>query len=388
MEEKAEIINPVKDLGLDFINRVWRVLFGVFGLQLDILGIQYNSKCWKKIIFAVFTRLLHAFNILHYIVVFLYRHEDFFGLVSMTYTQLIAFYTAIICLKREKKISATYHEIVFNLSPAEDLLKTFDRRTKLYFVILIATTATLTANHIAKEIDNDHYHDIYRTIHAQLGIHNHYFSNITALIDYLEILVFSYWFMDVMFVYFAHLCAGLELNFVLINRCLEAELRATSLTPSKLSILRHKYDYISGLVDKISELFSPLILLWISSLVSGLCFDIRALQSASKTGLIFSYSRFIVQIFRATIFLFLILKMASEINTQAHLMKRKLFTKVIDERDSSRVSFYVNYLLFGETINSFNVGISVSGLFTLNVSSFISIVGTILTYTIVLYQTA
>uniref|UniRef100_T1JJX3 Gustatory receptor n=1 Tax=Strigamia maritima TaxID=126957 RepID=T1JJX3_STRMM len=395
MAEKPKIIDPVENLGLRFINRVWRVLFGVFGIQLDMLGIEHYSKCWKKIIFAVFIRVLHAVNILHYIVVIVYYKlhysEHFFGLVSMTYIQVIAFFTAILCLKNEKKIAAAYRKIVFNLSSAEDLLKTFDRHTKLYFFVLIATTVAITANQIAKEIVNDHYHQICRKAHAQMGIHNNYLSNITALIDYCEIIVFSYWFTDVIFVYFAHLCKGLALNFVLVNRCLEAELRATSLTSSKLNVLRHKYEYISGLVDEISELFSPLILFWISLLVLNLCFDIRALQLSSATGVFFSYSRYIVQIFRSTIFLFLILKVASQINTQAHLMKRKLFTKVMDEsrdRDTSKVTFYTNYQLFSDSINSFNVGISVSGLFTITVTSCINIVGTILTYTIVLYQTA
>uniref|UniRef100_T1JP82 Gustatory receptor n=1 Tax=Strigamia maritima TaxID=126957 RepID=T1JP82_STRMM len=391
MAGKAGINVHVENLRLRFINRVWRVVLGVFGLQLDIFDVKHSSNCWKKIIYAGSMRLLHAITNLHIFVVFTYDFirnvKPAFPLISLLTSQLISFYTAIICLKRGKKIRVVYRKIIINLSTAEDLLTKFDRNTKFYFLLLMVTTTTLTINHILKFIRAENYQLKYREFHAQMGIHNDYFSNITAVIDYFGAFMFTYLFMDVMFVYFAHLCNGLALNFLLFNRCLETELRSISLTPSKLNVLRHQYGCISELVDEVSRLFSPLILLWISSLVSNLCLDIRAIKSASSTGVVLFYSRFILNSFRGTIFLLLILKMASQINTQAHLMKQKLLLRAMDER-ADKIMSKANYQLFCDAIGSSNIGISVSGLFTLNITSLLNIVGTVLTYTIILYQTA
>uniref|UniRef100_T1JHV2 Gustatory receptor n=1 Tax=Strigamia maritima TaxID=126957 RepID=T1JHV2_STRMM len=395
MAKNAEWVNnSIDDLGLGFVNRVWRVLFGFYGLQVDIL--DGESKSWKKIIYGVVIRVAHGVAILHFIFIFGCRFKykenqqihHAFGLLAISNLLLTSYFTAIVCLRREKRIIGLYSKIVRNLSSAGGLLKKFDRSTKKYFFGLIVNSVVLGIIHILAEVENGDINGIYRKIYADFGIHNYLLSKITAWYDCFVIIVFSYCFMDAMIVYFIHLCAGLAFNFVLFNRCLGAELRGMSLSPSKLNLLRHKYAFIAGLIEDIGVIFSPLILLWIFSLVTNLCYDIRVLKATMPSGTVLPIARFVFQFFRGIIFIFMIFKVASRINTQADLMKQKLSSKVMAENRDNDTSktFYANYSLFSETINRCQVGISISGLFTLNMTSLLSIAGTVLTYTIILYQ--
>uniref|UniRef100_T1JHC0 Gustatory receptor n=1 Tax=Strigamia maritima TaxID=126957 RepID=T1JHC0_STRMM len=401
MAENAETIYySVEDLGLKFINRVWRVLFGVFGLQLDLLR-PCDSKCWRKNICAAFTQFLYVVTSLHIDFIIIYHHIEYdthnvlftFAVATLLISQLIVFSTAIICRKRQKKISAIYGKIVFGLSTAGRLLNKLDKSTKLYFFIVLVTSVMTSIIDILMETSIGSFLQRCILIHAKMGIQNDYFNTATATLDLSVYLVFVL-FMDIMFVYFAHLCAGLALNFVLFNRCLEAKVYSMSLTPSKLNVLRHRFEYISGLVDEVGYLFSPLILFWILSLVSNICLNIQTLKKLKSTSDIFYIISRVLQFvrgFRGITYLVLILKDSAQINTQAHLMKRRLYTKVMDEsrdRDASKLIFCTNYLVFSETVSNSNVGISVSGLFTLNATSILSIAGTVLTYSIVLYQTS
>uniref|UniRef100_T1JNC9 Gustatory receptor n=1 Tax=Strigamia maritima TaxID=126957 RepID=T1JNC9_STRMM len=384
----------VDDLGLGFINRVWRVVFRAYGLHLDMLNPTCDSKCWKKNIYVAFIQFLYVITSLHFLLVIIcYRIEKRqfgFTVVSIAITELIVLSTARILLKRQRKIRAIYRKIVFGLFTAKDLLTKFEQSTKLYLFIHLVITGMLNIIYISLEASGGFLQQISILGHAQIGIQNVYFTSATILLDYSIYLVFCI-ITDLIFVYYAHLCAGLALNFVLFNRCLEAELRATSLTPSKLNVLRHRFEHISSLVDEISQLFSPIIFFWISSFVFNICLDIGTFKEMALTSCILEFTAHTLLFVKEITYLLLILKASAQINTQAHIMQRRLYTKVIDDsrdRDASKFIFCTNYLLFSETVSSCNVGISVSGLFTLNVTSILSIAGTVLTYSIVLYQTS
>uniref|UniRef100_T1JID1 Gustatory receptor n=1 Tax=Strigamia maritima TaxID=126957 RepID=T1JID1_STRMM len=211
--------------------------------------------------------------------------------------------------------------------------------------------------------------------------------------EYFIVLLVSVEFINISVGFFAHLCHMVYFRFNRLNMKLEKLLvNGKQLSSFDLQEYRKNHQLVCDETKELSDLWSPLCVFWILGFILNLCFDLRALWIKGNSPLFMI--GFSADIARQLWLMFALFKVASHINTEAHKLGEKLVTLTVSQPSNDeythgdQMNHHVNYLLLSERLVNTSVGISVSGLFLLNASSFLSMAGTVMTYLIVLYQSS
>uniref|UniRef100_T1JP10 Gustatory receptor n=1 Tax=Strigamia maritima TaxID=126957 RepID=T1JP10_STRMM len=196
-------------------------------------------------------------------------------------------------------------------------------------------------------------------------------------------------FINISVWFFTHTCHLVFYRFKYLNVKLEKILRSDKqLSSFDLAEYRKEHQLACQVTEELRDLWSPLIFFWIFGLILNLCFALRGLHFSNSTLFMIAYVADVVRQLWLLIGLF---KAGSIVNIEAHRLAEKLVTFSVSKSSSlstlkEQMDYNINYMLLCERLINTRIGISASGMFLLNSSSFLSMAATVLTYVIVLYQ--
>uniref|UniRef100_T1JKT4 Gustatory receptor n=1 Tax=Strigamia maritima TaxID=126957 RepID=T1JKT4_STRMM len=186
-------------------------------------------------------------------------------------------------------------------------------------------------------------------------------------------------------------CRLMSKNFKILNMSIESSLTAARVTNEGLNKIFQKYEKLCKLTSKLSVLFSPLLLLWSAGGLTIICLSVRALKSNLQIGEYVPFVTMLMYIFREMVLLIMLHNQAKDIHTEASatavLISKLRPDKSLCVKTNHRTDIKVSQLLFVAQIQDQKIGVNVSGLFTITNTTLLSMLGTLLTYAIIIYQT-
>uniref|UniRef100_T1JMZ0 Gustatory receptor n=1 Tax=Strigamia maritima TaxID=126957 RepID=T1JMZ0_STRMM len=380
---------------------LWNFLFWINGLQVN------NNASWlygekMRSVAVIINTTLHLVTAVHYLLAVLYGVDTYIKINSLH--AYIGFLNGFLCafvsicsllvLKcRKKKFLLFYRKLAF--SDDGNFLKCLYKTTSIYlfllFLVPIFTVTSITVGYNRTVASNF-------TSVLMFGLDDSsqlfYYAKILTFCQFLFVLIFCKYSVDSMIVYFVHICKKIARKFRILNQKLQLALvNQRSLRFNDFNHLRQRHQQICQLTEEVNQLFSPLIAIWLLGLAVSLCFDLRAfkMQFAVFYNLFFG-----IKILGEICLLILVFKTSAEVNSEAHYMNERILTSTISwrvksEHHFSEVQNYyysLNYILFSQRLSTSSIGITASGLFLINASSFLTMSASVLTYVIVLYQTS
>uniref|UniRef100_T1IP31 Gustatory receptor n=1 Tax=Strigamia maritima TaxID=126957 RepID=T1IP31_STRMM len=368
------------------LNGLWSRLFWMFGLQLHNDEGNYFPK-WKKFVIILLTRGLFFLLSLRYIVltVRLQLYEMFVIYFPCVLFNTLSIFTVFVLQKREAEISLLYQSLLDLIPQSSDNNRRMKRYIYSVLFIIVGFNLLLLVFVILMLINSDKFFPATMIIPTEF---NSYLLRVYLLFESIFYIIFTQIFLDFSVLYFSFMCKVLSMAFENLNYEIEcAFVLKCTLTNAKLNAFRRRYRYFSHLMGKISAHFSPLILFWLLGLIFIICMRIRCVKSNSELSfrLYFAFDAF-----HLVYIVLVMFKNASQLHTQIGKMKGKISEIMISDdeivENTNQECIFINCLLFNQTLNADNVGISVSGLFQLSTFSFLNMASTVMTYIVLVYQ--
>uniref|UniRef100_T1JP41 Gustatory receptor n=1 Tax=Strigamia maritima TaxID=126957 RepID=T1JP41_STRMM len=368
-------------------NRFWTRLFSVYGLQLQHVEENICPK-WKKYFIVSLPRIFSVLCIIRYFILTarMTQYEVFVIVGPPTILHVISIYTAFVLQKREQKFSALYKILLHLTLNSRDATNRIGRNIYTTLFIIAALNAAIYISIIMMAVQSGTFLEYAFLVHNEF---NFYLLQVFILVEAIFNTVFVHFFLGITVLYFSYMCKVLELAFKTLNEDMKWVIISTSgLTNTKLNVFRRRYQYLSHIAEKISKIFSPLLLLFLMGFVFIFCLKIRSVKP--EYAMIFRYY-FIIDACHLIYLVIVIFKNSSELHAQTQKMKGKISELLIISDDEAAAStkqdrISINCLLFSQTLNADNVGISVSGLFLLSTFSFLNMASTVMTYVVLVYQ--
>uniref|UniRef100_T1JKG9 Gustatory receptor n=1 Tax=Strigamia maritima TaxID=126957 RepID=T1JKG9_STRMM len=369
-------------------SRLWSRLFWLYGLQLHHDDEENNLPKWRKSVIILLPRIFAAVVIIRDVIlsVRLLQYEVFILFFPAMIFNTVSIFTALVLHKREEKFSALY-KIIFELA-----LKNSDniRQLRRYICTVILITAifnfSLCILIIMVVVQNDQFLTVRILLQTEF---NSYLYRVYVLCESIFYIIFSQLFLDITALYFSYMCKVLSLTFQNLNDEMECAFVFTSvLTNAKLNEFRRRYRYLLHLVEKISENFSPLLLVWLMGLVFIFCLRVRSIKPLAGISFPFYFALDASYLLYIVIVIF---KNSSQLLVQIRKMTGRVTEIMIASDDQvgaheDQESVFIHCLLFSQTLNDENIGINVSGLFILSTFSFLNMASIVMTYVVVVYQ--
>uniref|UniRef100_T1IP29 Gustatory receptor n=1 Tax=Strigamia maritima TaxID=126957 RepID=T1IP29_STRMM len=377
------------------IDRLWNFLFFIYGLRVNRDSV--NSMIRVRCILVTINTTLQAFTLLHYLVAAVYGLKQqivkdeiafFINFLNIVMSVLLSVITSLILQYRKEKFRRLYTKLA--LSCDNDFIQSLYKTTAVYLGLtaLVPMCSVISAcfgynGKLSK------YYNVLLFVGGNLSDEMLYYVKYLMLGQFLFILAFDVYFVDSMIVYFANVCKMVARHFWLLNQKLQILLlNGRNFRMDELNRLRQRHEQICDLVREMNELFSPLIVIWLLVMTVSLCVDIRAVSMVQFTAYYNIF--FVCKVTDRICLLVLLFKAASRVNNEAHFMSEKSLTSIImmPHNEDKLHHYDLNYILFCLRLGNTNIGISASGLFLLNATSFLSLTGSVITYVIVLTQSS
>uniref|UniRef100_T1IRA4 Gustatory receptor n=1 Tax=Strigamia maritima TaxID=126957 RepID=T1IRA4_STRMM len=356
------------------INRFWRYFYKCYGLQFsnENANATKAQKCYFTIFLASFV-LTNALATTQCLLDVITNGaiENICILISTLAYWTQSFTCLVVLYKRQNQFSKCINQLLKNITVAHK-----KRVWKFLLLIMAASTAVIVFSSTADvviDFPNDPLNFLWK-------INSFYYWFTVILTETTKIL-------------FLLFCILLSFNFECLMTDVETSIASFSSFTEKI-MLNHHYNYYTNIhwINEVNKLFDSLLGVWIAcdivSVVVSLHFVIQNTISLSLTTV---YS------LRTIWLLLLMYKYAALVKEKAQLTAIAI-TKLTD----SQVNNY-NPQVFNLTgqrnVNNWNcnllihdlslssVGINVSGYFIMTKGSILTLVGTLITYAIVMFQT-
>uniref|UniRef100_T1JLS2 Gustatory receptor n=1 Tax=Strigamia maritima TaxID=126957 RepID=T1JLS2_STRMM len=366
-------------------NRLWSRLFWLYGLQLHDVEENHLPK-WKKSAIILLPRLLAALLILRFtiLIIRLPMYDVFVIIFPLIFFNSTSIFTAVFLQRRENEFSTLYKILLELALKSTDNIKRIERHIYTVLSILAIFNVALFILVITYIPLSDSMLSFNRLIYSQFNV------NLLKVYIFFEstfYTVFSQFFLDVTVLYFSCMCKLLLLDFEKLNNDMERAFVSTSaLTNAKLNAFRRDYRYLSHLAEKISCNFSPLLLFWLVGLIVIFCIRVRSIKNIPEINIALYFG---LDAARLVYLVTVIFKNSSQLLSQIGKMKEIISEIIVsgeDEAIARQKCIFLSCLLFRQTLNADNAGISVSGLFQLSTVSFLNMASTVLTYVVLVYQ--
>uniref|UniRef100_T1JMK1 Gustatory receptor n=1 Tax=Strigamia maritima TaxID=126957 RepID=T1JMK1_STRMM len=369
------------------LNQLWARLFYIYGLQLHYIEDTYFPK-WKKYFIMLLPRLFVVLFTIRYLILTakLNQLEVFVILGPPTIFNTITTFTAFFLQKNETDFSALYKILLDLTLKSPDAIKRIKRN--IYTSLIITATFNVAYYIVIIKMLTTQSH---KYLEFNVLIYNEFNSRLLRIYLLAETVfnvIFHQMFLGITVMYFSYMCKVLELAFKDLNEDIERAIVSTSeLTNAKLSGFRRRYQYLSQIVEKISKSFSPLLFFWLVGLIFIFCLRIRSFKPYYE----FPFRVHTVLDTCHLIYLVIVIfKNSSELQAQSSKMKGRVSELIISDDElaasTNQERISINCLLFSQTLNADNVGVSVSGLFILSTFSFLNMASTVITYVVLVYQ--
>uniref|UniRef100_T1JJY0 Gustatory receptor n=1 Tax=Strigamia maritima TaxID=126957 RepID=T1JJY0_STRMM len=387
----TESIKPCSEYAVR-LKSFWSYAFAIFGIDMCIRGHESRKK---RIVFIVLA-IIQLIIFFHYITGLIHNVA-----LESTITKLSGYASIFACIcvsifnfwfmnRRRVAMTKLLDDSISYLSGHPECTKRVWQYSLIPSIGLFAITLAQASFASADVFTKDNagirtYNTLFSLADEYL-----YITRIVVGVEFIVSVLICVGFGNISVWFFNHMCHLVFYRFKHLNMKLEELLRSgKQLSSFHLAQYRAQHQLACQVTEELSCLWSPLIVIWMFGFILGFCFAMRALQTKLS---IFLLLAFLADISRQLWLIVGLFKAASLVNVEAHKLAVKLVTFPISKSaftDADKVicmEYYFNYLLLSERLVNTRIGINASGLFLLNGSSFLSMVGTVLTYVIVLYQ--
>uniref|UniRef100_T1JK97 Gustatory receptor n=1 Tax=Strigamia maritima TaxID=126957 RepID=T1JK97_STRMM len=360
------------------INRLWRYLYAYVGFFLS-----KNNYC-----FAIFITLFTLANLTEMICNAISTfHDTSISIAKVCiFLCLLAYYIeSFLCMLLIRKRQCKFL-LYLNILQGRNIDAVL--RNRAWIILLILVTSAIITLLVCLALEICFYMN---------------FHDIPSILQ--DLLIISNWFTAVvanemskiLFIYF---CILISFNF----ECLMTQVKNTTAllysSRKQKKMLKHDYDHqfytITQQLDDINNLFEPLLPIWIAGDIVYICISLRVLTNSAG-----DFYSFIVFTLRLLVVLLVMYFYAARVNEKARAMaiaitklmmqlqqNGTLVTQQINSLSASQTSVEQwKHQMFIQHLSLATTGIDVSGYFIITKGSILTLLGTLFTYAVVLFQT-
>uniref|UniRef100_T1JNZ0 Gustatory receptor n=1 Tax=Strigamia maritima TaxID=126957 RepID=T1JNZ0_STRMM len=389
MAEAANIV-------LRRLELLWYYVFLVYGITISTRNKHQSYSRMKTCIFIIFltTNVIPFGFVLHKI----YRHGTstselvFNGAGILFHINILA--SSIVLYKRRVQISDFLDQLMKNLGERINLSELRNRLILDFTLVTLNPVMSLILFTIEVCNNNNNNNNISHTSKNAKPILNFdrdftKYNNIKGL----EILKYVHWclvkktYSGFSMIFFVYICQLMSKNFETLKYSIEKSLNSdVPITNKCLNNVYQKYNGLCKLTSKLSILFSPLLLFWSAGGLIIICLAVHMLKYMKETSY-FIYGLYLLFSFREIFLLYMLYSKAANIHDEATATAVLISKLHVAKHGSPDHGAKISQILFLIQLQKQTVGVNVSGLYTITNSSMLSMLGTLLTYSIILYQT-
>uniref|UniRef100_T1JKJ9 Gustatory receptor n=1 Tax=Strigamia maritima TaxID=126957 RepID=T1JKJ9_STRMM len=368
-------------------NLLLKYLFLPFGLDITSSRSSKNQKCIYFLVFLLFC-LCYIVKVIYRVVAFTVyivslspSMREFAAAILQVVPTAMAFVTHIFFYIRRSDISSSLKSIM-------PLLATNERGSQKQYrclmleivIIMVMHFFELTGDQISISTDKEGVeYACYYYFLLKDGCKTDRARNIARFsLQFVNVFQFvNNVFISLCYCYFSHICGLLAFNFEqIVSEIHEKTETAGIINSDEITELKKRFQRSKKLTNRLSIIFSPVILIWWIFSIFSICMGVRIILDIKLE----RCYRLILPAIEA-VRLFFLYKNESCIHHQAKCLI-ECFASLMPVNGHEHVFNNFYFLL-----KSSDVGINVSGLFLITSSSILNVIATIITYAVVLFQT-
>uniref|UniRef100_T1JIC5 Gustatory receptor n=1 Tax=Strigamia maritima TaxID=126957 RepID=T1JIC5_STRMM len=369
MEPAADIDSIV----IAKINRFWRYLYIIFGLRISGDSTHIKPNRLTTCYFAVIAGLITFSNVTLLTLAFLQPHTDEIYILCLVMIMLSTWIESTLCLvilyKRQDEISHYLREILSSVDAK--------CRNKIWRCLLLSSISLwiiLSVSSAAEIKQNETFSG--RIVDVSV-------VHLTAEFCWWLITHLLLGSSKILFIHFCHL---LKIHF----ESLAADVEHCAVTDEDILVYQTRFHGLVEWVNKVNSMFDPLLAVYNAGDLVLISFTMRLLLFNTD-----HVSAYTLPLIRELLVFFITFSYAANVQSKAEFCAMKI-TKVTYSKKKALSSVILseniidnwNYQMSIYQMSLTSVGINISGFYTISKGSILTVLATLLTYTIVLFQTS
>uniref|UniRef100_T1JLV8 Gustatory receptor n=1 Tax=Strigamia maritima TaxID=126957 RepID=T1JLV8_STRMM len=379
----TRVAHVIMDYTTFKINRAWRLAYKYYGFQIS--G-DYITRKPKALTCFVVLITLHTLSNTVQLTLFSLAVDQFsVNDLCAVVSQLAHWIQSCICLltlyKNQNHFSRCLNQLLSNINT--------NHKKQIWTYLIILVTLTIVGTILGLIIDM---------------FLLDFFQNVEVIVDViLQIILIIHWSIsnflnDLSKTLFIYYCILLTFNFesIIIEMKKHSSSSFAFLNKRKTLYYHHRFYKIIHWIEKINKLFNPLLAVWITADVIYTCLMLRVCTSGKNN---FILTVTLVQTAPKLMLLILIYKYAAQVNEMARISAIKV-TKLTVSNVNTYTHQMINLpenqidannwqceMLTHDVSFASSIGIEVSGFFLITKGTILTLIGTLFTYIIILFQT-
>uniref|UniRef100_T1JIH9 Gustatory receptor n=1 Tax=Strigamia maritima TaxID=126957 RepID=T1JIH9_STRMM len=303
--------------------------------------------------------------------------------------------SSIIVYKRQVHISAFLQQLMIGLRKSTNL-SAIRNRLILYFTLLTTYSLVSIVLFVIEfcYYSNDESYFFYSTKKNSTSFK---FYDDLKNYDYLKALVIlqsvhwhlvSQMYSGFSIIFFVYVCQLMSKNFKTLKCSIEKSLNSNMpMNNTYLNKVCQKYEKLCRLTSGLSVLFSPLLLVWSAGGLIIICLAVHILKKAFERTSHLQFWMYLLFTCKELVFVCMLYSNAKAIHEEASATAVLISKLRVKENRHNDHRAKISQILFLAQLQKEINGVNVSGIYTITNSSMLTMLGTLLTYAIILYQT-